>query len=496
MKFQDLVLLIEQDTAQGNWYAPPGTDEVPTPNLGTLQPGAGTPEETIANIVNQFLNPVQVAMDSYELGTSISDAYSQYQDNPTMSNALSLLAMAGIGLLTLKGGEGSVGKEAIQRISAAKAAADAARKEAGRVKQTSALVNYMEGLVKVFKKPENAEKLAEMQGMPLGQLNAVLNRIVPEVETAAKETKSILKGMGPKEKEAFEKINTDIPVATPGAGSIAPPPALPATTTPLKTAAQVADDNFTKSALTTPAAKINWEMPPWNAMADGINTGLSRLPKTELRGAELGQYLKARPEIDDIAKQNNITPDQVRSYLDYAYPPVATTPATATTKLVSKAPAPGAYRSKNIPPTPGVKKKPTTPSTAMPVPTPVRSPADIISNLQTLGIDLNNKQAANILKAINTDPGKRMELVKKIWSFTPSGMVYNFLTNTSQGRLLAQTIPGIMAGAGAAAAAGVGAGSLAGQVGQMKSTQYQNRVNKLQQAGFTPDQIKRMLPGR
>ena len=314
MKFQDLVLISEL-------YEQPITVPGADPLKDIEQAGF----EKIGSLVNHLVNPVQVAIDSYNLGTSIADAFGQYQADPTPGNALGFVALAGLGLITLKSGTGGEAGEIRALVNDIATQRDEIAKVASTIKLS-------ETLNKLFT-PARIEELAALKGMPKKELDDMLKATLPAAKIATKEGKDAIKALPPRNaKGQFTSSET------------------PATATPLKTAAQVADDNFTKSALATPATKINWEMPPWNAMADGINTGLSKLPKPELRGTELGQYLKSRPEIDDIAKQNNITADQVRSYLDYAYPPTTVapaatvTPATAATKLASKAPTSSTFR--------------------------------------------------------------------------------------------------------------------------------------------------------
>ena len=313
MKFQDLVLISEL-------YEQPITVPGADPLKDIEQAGF----EKIGSLVNHLVNPVQVAIDSYNLGTSIADAFGQYQADPTPGNALGFVALAGLGLITLKSGTGGEAGEIRALVNDIATQRDEIAKVASTIKLS-------ETLNKLFT-PARIEELAALKGMPKKELDDMLKATLPAAKIAAKEGKDAVKAL-PRDAKG-RSISPEAPV----------------TATPLKTAAQVADDNFTKSALATPAAKINWEMPPWNTMADGINTGLSKLPKPELRGTELGQYLKSRPEIDDIAKQNNITADQVRSYLDYAYPPTTVapaatvTPATAATKLASKAPTSSTLR--------------------------------------------------------------------------------------------------------------------------------------------------------
>jgi hypothetical protein len=323
MKFQALALISEL-------YEP----DITVPGANPLKDIEYDGFVKVGKLVNHLVNPVQVAIDSYNLGTSIVDAYGQYEANPTPGNALGFVALAGLGLITLKSGAGGEANEIRALVN------DIAtqRSEIAKVAST---IELSETLNKLFT-PARIEELAALQGMTKKELDAMLKTTLPEAKIAAKEVKDAVEA-SPELKSAFKALP---PRDAKGRFTSK----TPAASTPLKTAAQIADDNFTKSALATPAAKINWEMPPWNTMADGINTGLSKLPKTELRGTELGQYLKSRPEIDDIAKQNNITADQVRSYLDFAYPPTTAAPAatvapaTAATKLVSKAPASPRFR--------------------------------------------------------------------------------------------------------------------------------------------------------
>lgn len=394
MKFQELNFLVEQ-MYEPNMGVPtvPGVD----PYKDIEFQGAAN----VGQIVNSLVNPIQVAIDSYNLGTKISDAYSQYQSAPSSETALSFLAMLGMGLVALKGG---VGGKTAERVTKAKIAADQIRAQSKEAGKMAAATYYMKEMIKLFKDPKNVDELAAAQGMTSKELDSMLKATIPEVKSTTQGAEEAIK-QSPKLKFAYEialknidDVSKEVPVT--------PPPA-PAAVAPVPTPAPVAPTN------------------------------------------------------------------------------------SGVAKIVPKPPATGPYRSKQIPPTPGVKKQPS--ATAMPSPTPVRTPADLINNLQdTFGIKLDNKQAVNVLKAIGTNPQKRMDFIKKVWSYTPSGMVVNFLKNHPTGRLITQTIPGVLYGGGIAAAVGT-AGGLASQ--QAKAQERQNKVQKLQQAGFTPEQIKRMFPG-
>lgn len=370
MKFQELATLTEQ------FYEP--NMGVPTvPGVDPLKDIEYQGAVNIGSLVNHLVNPIQVAIDSYNMGTSITDAYSQYQSNPTPGNALGFLALAGLALITLKGGLGGEANEVRALIN------DIAAQRSEIAKVASA-VELGEKLPKLFT-PSNTRELAAMNNMSEKRLASMFKVAFPEAKAAAKEVKDVVKSE-PELKTAYKAAIDRHEALLKGAGKETATTASPST--PLRTAAQVADDNFTKTALATPASKINWEMPPWNSMGEKINAELAKLPKTELRGAKLGEYFKARPEIDSIAKQNNITPEQVKSYIDYSYTlptpvatpgagsiplPAPTTPApttsipatptstapAATTKLVSRPPIPGAVRTRTTAP---LTLRPTTPA--------------------------------------------------------------------------------------------------------------------------------------
>jgi len=494
MKFQDLVLLIEQDTAQGNWYAPPGTDEVPTPNFGTLQPGDGTPEETIANVLNHLINPVQVAIDAYELGNSIYDAYNKFKDDPTAGNALGLLVAGSLGVVSIAPG-GKASKAAVaeaERIMAAKEMVAAAKTEVEQVRALASLMHYMEGIKDTFSgvKIDNITKSLGMTAEQAEEIKTALKGAIPEAEAGLKDAEKAIKD------------------------------------TNLKSSYEAAVDRIEKKLPVTASQTINWETEPWLSKTEDLARDLNRIAKTSNeRGKALGEFLKdleANPEVANIAKKNGLTPEQMNSFIDYSYggKPVSTpvaTPGAGSIPLPTPAPTPVPAA---IPAATSAKKyRPTTPAQRAKntelyktvtkakagIPAPVMTPGEqtILSYLKSKPTSSGNNVAST------TAIGLTIQTFKWLGSLTKDQ--YNKIDPETK-TLIASFVLGLPS-----AAIGLGAGYnaansepgrqlkafLSTPVGEIFKPSLQQQLktltdkrNKLAQslgsAGWRPEQVKRL----
>jgi hypothetical protein len=314
MKFQALALISEL-------YEP----DITVPGANPLKDIEYDGFVKVGKLVNHLVNPVQVAIDSYNLGTSIVDAYGQYEANPTPGNALGFVALAGLGLITLKSGVGGEANEIRALVN------DIAtqRSEIAKVAST---IELSETLNKLFT-PARIEELAALQGMTKKELDAMLKITLPEAKIAAKEVKDAVSS-SPELKSAIKALP---PRNAKGQFTSSK---TPATSTPLKTAAQIAADKYK-----TPAAV----------------TGAGSIPPP-------------------------VTPA-----------PTTAAPATAATKLVSKAPASPRFRLT----TPAQRAKNTelyktvtkaeTPVTAAPATATATPPASVYSTLLNKLETMDNK---------------------------------------------------------------------------------------------------------
>lgn len=312
MKFQELVLLAEQtptlpiatqsnpvySTAQQQYK--PNQGATPTPKQDPTMEG-------INNLINSLVNPVQIAIDAYNLGQDINTAYSRYAEEPTPGNALGFLAVAGLGLISIKTG-GKSGVAGGERIEAAAEMAEAIRGKAADARAMATLTKYLEGMKDLFT-PNNVDELAAAQGMSREQLDNTIKRATQQADESIAAAEKAIES---------SPLRTQYEVALDNIKN----------TKPSSSSSKLSSIKDAPKTAITPTTKINWETSPGLDVGEAIQASLNKIPKTDLRGAKLGEYLKNRPEIDDIAKQNGITPEQVKSYIDYSFnitPPV--TPA-------------------------------------------------------------------------------------------------------------------------------------------------------------------------
>lgn len=195
MKFQDLVLISEL-------YEQPITVPGADPLKDIEQAGF----EKIGSLVNHLVNPVQVAIDSYNLGTSIADAFGQYQADPTPGNALGFVALAGLGLITLKSGTGGEAGEIRALVNDIATQRDEIAKVASTIKLS-------ETLNKLFT-PARIEELAALKGMPKKELDDMLKATLSAAKIATKEGKDAVKALPRDAKGRFISPTTVAPAAT------------------------------------------------------------------------------------------------------------------------------------------------------------------------------------------------------------------------------------------------------------------------------------------